>query len=74
MTEIYLWKIIVLVSVCFIWTISRVCRNFENDMVENDWGEWLPDVVFYPTFIIIRFFRYAIFPSLVGMAFFIIFM
>ena len=67
-------KLYVLLAACALWTLARVCRHYEDNLMECNFGENWPWLFFYPVFTIIQIVRYSILPAITGAAFYLLFM
>ena len=69
-------KAFILIVLCGIWTLARVMRHWDNNLMWCDWdigredGPWL---LFYPLFAVVQVVRYGILPAIFGTVLYIIF-
>ena len=66
-------KLYLLIMVCILWTVSRVIRNYENNLMVCRWGEFWPIWIFYPIFTVMQILKYGVFPLCIVTGFYIIF-
>ena len=70
-------KTFLIIALCFLWTMARVAKHWEWDLMTCNWsmsredGPWL---LFYPIFAIVQVIRYGIFPIICSIILYILFM